>query len=389
VKANVSTPASRNSISNLPIDDWLRLSYQLIQPLLNNRAVAALIHVDAVGGTRRLPVNRHAETYGDALSWRTHHEMKVPRVKATHDPAVGTAEDGCLPAHRPLASQRPLIERDARRGRVAATPIQFGTAGRHEVVGALVADVILRRSQTVPIRRRLHAAGIDRHGALADAGGARFRQQSLNDLLGPVVLTLAEVMLANLPTRIDEVKGRPILILECPPDRIVVVDRDRILDPHLPHGSTNVVDVLFESEFGCVHADHDELLPVLLRPGAHIRKRAQPVDAGIGPEVDDDHLPDEILRLQGWRIDPVDRAAKGGQLPRRAIVRFHLARLRQGFGEAGRSAFGAKAAEHAEVRSCNGHCRPPWKASSIVVDCLSHVISPLRVAPASTICAVV
>ncbi len=35
-----------------------------MQPLLNNGAVAALVHVDAVGRTRRPAVNRHAETYG-------------------------------------------------------------------------------------------------------------------------------------------------------------------------------------------------------------------------------------------------------------------------------------------------------------------------------------
>jgi hypothetical protein len=143
------------------------------------------------------------------LPWRTHDEMKVPRVKAIYDPALGTAEDGCLPSHRPLASQRPLIERQARRGSIAATPIQFTTAGRREVVGALVADVILRRSQAAPIRRRFHAAGIDRHGALADAGGARFRQQSLNGDLRLFVLTLAKVMLTNVAPRIDKVQGRP------------------------------------------------------------------------------------------------------------------------------------------------------------------------------------
>ena len=112
------------------------------------------------------------------------------------------------------------------------------------MVGAIVADVVLRGSQVAPVRRRLHAAGIDRHGTLADAGGARFHQQSLNDLLGALVLALAEVMLANLPTRIDEVKSRPILVLECPPDRIVVVDRDRVVDLHLLQGASHVVEVL-------------------------------------------------------------------------------------------------------------------------------------------------
>ena len=95
----------------LSIDDRLRLSDQLIQPLVDNRAVAALVHVAAMSSTRRLPVNRHAETYGDALPRRSHDEVKVAGVKAVHDPAVGTVRDGRLPTHRP--SRRALPASDA------------------------------------------------------------------------------------------------------------------------------------------------------------------------------------------------------------------------------------------------------------------------------------
>ena len=51
----------------LPIDDRVRLSDQLIQPLLDHRAVAAFVNVQAVSRTRRPPVNRHAETYRGPL----------------------------------------------------------------------------------------------------------------------------------------------------------------------------------------------------------------------------------------------------------------------------------------------------------------------------------
>jgi hypothetical protein len=46
----------------------------------------------------------------------------------------------------------------------------------------------------------------------------------LNDSLRPFVLALAEVMIANASARIDEVESGPVLVLECAPDRIVVVD---------------------------------------------------------------------------------------------------------------------------------------------------------------------
>ena len=52
----------------LSIDDRLRLSDQLIQPLFDHRAVAAVVHVEAVSRTRRLPVNRHAETHWSSLA---------------------------------------------------------------------------------------------------------------------------------------------------------------------------------------------------------------------------------------------------------------------------------------------------------------------------------
>ena len=45
----------------LSIDDRLRLADQLIQPLFDNGAVAALVHVETASRTRRLPVDRHAE----------------------------------------------------------------------------------------------------------------------------------------------------------------------------------------------------------------------------------------------------------------------------------------------------------------------------------------
>ena len=94
----------------LSIDDRFRLSYQLIQPLFDDRAVAAFVHVQAVSGARRLPVNRHAETYRALLPGRPHDEMKVARVEVVHDSRRGACRGGRLTAFRPLAGKGPLIE---------------------------------------------------------------------------------------------------------------------------------------------------------------------------------------------------------------------------------------------------------------------------------------
>src|SRR5215510_13673748 len=102
-------------------------------------AITARVDVEAVRRSRRLPVNRHAEANRCLLPRRTHHEMKVARVKAIHDAAIRTLEDRRLPAHRPFAGQRPLIEREARRGRIEATPIPLGAASRREILCSVVA----------------------------------------------------------------------------------------------------------------------------------------------------------------------------------------------------------------------------------------------------------
>jgi hypothetical protein len=65
------------------------------------------------------------------------------------------------------------------------------------------------------------------------------------------------------------------VVVEGTPDRIVVVDRDRVLDPQLPHGPADVVRVLLEHELGGVHADdHQSLTGIVPGPGAEIRKLA-------------------------------------------------------------------------------------------------------------------
>src|SRR6266446_2975190 len=106
---------------------------------------------------------------------------------------------------------------------------------------------------------------------MTNATVSRLGQQLLNDLFRLLVFTLAELMVPNAPLRIDNVKGRPILVLESAPYRKVAIDRDRIVDPHVLGGSANVVDVLLECEFGSVDADHDQaLILVFLGPCADI-----------------------------------------------------------------------------------------------------------------------
>src|SRR5262249_31313641 len=131
----------------------------------------------------------------------------------------------------------------------------------------------------------------------------------------PLVVPFAELMVAYPSLRVDEVEGWPVLVLEGAPDGVIAVDRDRIADPHVPDRAADVVDVLLERELGSMDADDGQPpVLVLLGPGSDIGKRAQPVDAGVGPDVDDDDVAAQTRRRQRLRIEPSGRARERGQV---------------------------------------------------------------------------
>ena len=166
-------------------------------------------------------------------------------------------------------------------------------------------EVHLGRFQTLPIGGQLESRRRHRHDAAVVAGGARrarVREESLNGLLGSLVLSLAEVAVADASARVEEVERGPVAVVEGPPEGGVVVERDREADVHVLHRATHVVEVLLEGELGCVHADHGQSWHVPLMPCANVRKRAEPVDARIGAELDEDGLAEQARGRQRGRI---------------------------------------------------------------------------------------
>src|SRR5437870_9366143 len=102
---------------------------------------------------------------------------------------------------------------------------------------------------------------------MTDAADSGLGQQLLNDPFRLFVFTLAEMMMANAPLRIDEIEGRPIFVVESTPYRIIAIDRDWIVDPHVLRCPANVIDVFLECELRRVHTDHHQtLLLVFLGP---------------------------------------------------------------------------------------------------------------------------
>src|SRR6266404_519222 len=118
------------------------------------------------------------------------------------------------------------------------------------------------------------------------------RQQLLNNQFGLFVFALTELMMSNMPLCIDEIEGRPVLVIESTPYSVVTVDRDRVIDPHPLHRLANPLDVFLDIKFRRVHADHHQAsILVPLGPRSNIGKGAAPIDTGIGPEVDQDDFP--------------------------------------------------------------------------------------------------
>jgi len=119
------------------------------------------------------------------------------------------------------------------------------------------------------------------------------------------------------PLCVDEIERRPIVVAKAAPDSVVAIDRHRIGDASRLQGALHIVDILLEWEFGRVHADdHQSAILVFLGPAADIGKLTQPVDAGVGPEIDEHDLAAQCLGRERRRVQPLIRLRERGQLGR-------------------------------------------------------------------------
>ncbi len=89
------------------------------------------------------------------------------------------------------------------------------------------------------------------------------------------------------------------------------IDRDRMIDLQLLRRSANVIEVFLERELRRVDADHHQSLIFIFRgPRPDIGERAQPINAGIGPDIDEDDFSAQAGWRQWLRVEPSGRAAE-------------------------------------------------------------------------------
>src|SRR3954452_12981662 len=92
------------------VGDRSLLTNELVEPLLDDGAVALLVHVEPVRVTWWLAVEEHAERHARVARGRAQHEVDVASVEAVADAAAGPLEDARPLRDGPLSAQRPLVE---------------------------------------------------------------------------------------------------------------------------------------------------------------------------------------------------------------------------------------------------------------------------------------
>ena len=133
----------------MSMGNGLRLSNQLIKPLLANVTVALLVNVDSVSGAGRLSVDQHAKTHGGALPDWSHDEIQIAGMEAIGYPAVCLVQQADVFPDRPVAGQRPIIKFQLRWRTVNVTLVQYCSAGRCKASIRLISDVGFRRFQSL------------------------------------------------------------------------------------------------------------------------------------------------------------------------------------------------------------------------------------------------
>jgi hypothetical protein len=102
-----------------------------------------------------------------------------------------------------------------------------------------------------------------------------------------VIAPLAHPAIDQLSLAVEEVLRWPGVVAQRPPDRELIVDRDRIRQPVVANPTVDVLGALTELELRRVDPDHDQAergVPAI--PRLDIGQGTNPVDAGVLPDID-------------------------------------------------------------------------------------------------------
>src|SRR6185437_9417202 len=274
--------------------DRAGLANDLVEPLVGDRSIALLVYVHAMVCAGRLAVHKHAEANWSTVRSGPEDDVQVSGVEGEINATRRFVEDGCFWFVRPVAGQRPLVQLKVPWGRVGVSlimpqPQESGSAFG-EVARTGVTDIGFRRLDLSSVGGLFHSFAIDLHVSRGHCVAALL-QKLLNLLLRLLVVSFAEVVGANAASGVDEIVRGPVFVTEGFPYLVVAVEGDGIGDLEVVHGALDVRLLFLKGELRSVYPDDDKSVVLVLGvPGAGVGERAQAVDAGIGPEIDQNNF---------------------------------------------------------------------------------------------------
>ena len=85
------------------------------------------------------------------------------------------------------------------------------------------------------------------------AAGSGLGQQPLDDHFRLLVFAFTDVVMPDPSLGVGEVERGPVVAGERTPDRVFVIEPDRVVDPRVLHGPADVPGVVLEGKLGGVH----------------------------------------------------------------------------------------------------------------------------------------
>jgi hypothetical protein len=127
--------------------------------------------------------------------------------------------------------------------------------------------------------------------------GEEFLDPLTHDLLalGFLPIQFAVPAIAHVALLVDQVDGRPVLILSRLPGQAPTVHGDRVLHPVVFDLFADLLDLLLLVGLGRVDADNDQPFFVeILVPARVPRVITDAIDSAEGPEMENNHLPPQV-----------------------------------------------------------------------------------------------
>ncbi len=182
----------------------------------------------ALGQASARPALRKIESASEA---QQHPSRDEGRVRGSHGQcARRLRSSGYSASSKPSRPRVPIGSVSARVEKHRNEIVDCETTLRGEVLSALVSQVVFAGFQVEPVGRQFRASNIDRCETGAEALFADLVEQQLNDCFRLIVIALAELLMADAPSITDKIECRPEFVVECAPDGVNVIDRNRIIN---------------------------------------------------------------------------------------------------------------------------------------------------------------